>query len=170
MPHPEDPELDQPQRPDYLGAHITIDNVSTHRTPEIRRWLQRHPRFHANLTPVYSFWINLVERCFSEPITEWIRRGTHRSVTEFKDLIQHWVGIWNNNPRPYTVDQIPTLSPHIPNAFPTPGTSCLNGRQPHRSIHRHRRTIVPQDQWIDVDGRDSLVFEAKGAERDQDLR
>jgi len=88
--------------PDDLDIHIIIDNQSTHKTPEIHRWLVRHPRFHIHFTPTYSSWMNLVERWFSELTTKWIRRGTHRTVAELKDSIQHWVDTWNDNPRPYT--------------------------------------------------------------------
>lgn len=88
--------------PDNLDVHVIIDNVSTHKTPEIQRWLVRHPRFHVHFTPTYSSWINLVERWFAELTNKWIRRGTHRSVTELRESIQHWVDTWNDNPRPYT--------------------------------------------------------------------
>jgi len=88
--------------PDGLDVHLVLDNLSTHKTPEIHRWLLRHPRFHVHFTPTYSSWMNLVERWFSELTTKWIRRGTHRSVTELKNSIQHWVDTWNENPRPYT--------------------------------------------------------------------
>ena len=103
---------------DHLDIHIILDNVSTHKTPEIQRWLQRHPRFTFHFTPTYSSWMNLVERWFAELTTKWIRRGTHRSVTELKDSIQHWVDTWNDNPRPYTwhktADQIlDTLAAYI---------------------------------------------------------
>jgi transcriptional regulator with XRE-family HTH domain len=46
--------------PEHLAVHLVVDNVSTHKTPEIRRWLVRHPRFHLHFTPTYSSWINLV--------------------------------------------------------------------------------------------------------------
>jgi transposase len=62
--------------PDHLDIHIVIDNVSSHKTPEIQRWLIRHPRFHIHFTPTYSSWMNLVERWFSELTTKWIQRGT----------------------------------------------------------------------------------------------
>ena len=88
--------------PDQLDVHVVIDNVSTHKTPEVHRWLVRHRRFHVHFTPTYSSWLNLVERWFAELTTKWIRRGTHRSVTELRDSIQHWVDTWNQNPRPYT--------------------------------------------------------------------
>ena len=54
--------------------------------------------------------MNLVERWFSEPATKWLRRGTHRSVTELKDSINHWTDNWNDNPKPFvwhkTADEI----------------------------------------------------------------
>jgi transposase len=52
--------------PDDLDLHLVVDNVSTHKTPEIRRWLLRHPRFYLHFTPSYSSWMNLVERWFAE--------------------------------------------------------------------------------------------------------
>ena len=46
-------DLIDEQVPDELAVHVVLDNVATHRTAEIQRWLQRHPRFrfplHADL-------------------------------------------------------------------------------------------------------------------------
>ena len=39
--------------------HVIVDNSSNHKTPEIHRWLVRHPRFTLHLTPTYSSWLNL---------------------------------------------------------------------------------------------------------------
>lgn len=88
--------------PDHLDVHIVLDNVSTHKTPAIQRWLVRHPRFKLHFTPTYSSWMNLVERWFSELTTKWLRRGTHTSVAELQDSINAWVDNWNHNPRPFT--------------------------------------------------------------------
>jgi transposase len=104
--------------PDDLDVHVVLDNVSTHKTPEIQRWLKRHPRFTFHFTPTYSSWMNLVERWFSELTTKWIRRGTHHSVTELKDSIQYWTEHWNENPKPFvwhkTADDIlDTLAAYI---------------------------------------------------------
>ena len=87
--------------PDDLDVHLIIDNVSTHKTPEIHRWLLRHPRFHLHFTPTYSSWMNMVERWFAELTEKWLRRGTHRSTKELKDSIAHWVQQWNDDPRPF---------------------------------------------------------------------
>jgi len=87
--------------PEDLDVHLVVDNVSTHKTPEIKRWLVRHPRFHLHFTPTYSSWINLVERWFAELTTKWLRRGTHRSTKELESSITDWVEHWNREPKPF---------------------------------------------------------------------
>jgi transposase len=90
--------------------HLVLDNASSHKTPQVRRWFAAHPRFHLHLTPTSSSWINLVERWFSELTTKLLRRGAHRSVRALNADIRQWIDTWNENPRPYvwtkTADQI----------------------------------------------------------------
>jgi transposase len=88
--------------PDELAVHVVCDNASTHKAPEIQRWLKRHRRFTLHYTPTYSSWLNQVERWFSELTTKKLRRSTHRSVNELRRDINHWVEHWNENPRPFT--------------------------------------------------------------------
>jgi transposase len=96
--------------PADLAVHVICDNSSTHTTPAIQRWLLAHPRFQLHFTPTYSSWLNLVERWFSELTSKWLRRGTHRSVTELQAAIQAWIDTWNEHPRPFvwtkTADEI----------------------------------------------------------------
>lgn len=96
--------------PDHLDVHIVLDNVSTHKTPAIERWLKRHPRFSFHFTPTYSSWMNLVERWFAELTNKWLRRGTHHSVNDLTASIRTWITNWNDDPRPYvwhkTADEI----------------------------------------------------------------
>jgi transposase len=87
--------------PEHLDVHLVIDNVSTHKTPEIHRWLVRHPRFHLHFTPTYSSWMNLVERWFAELTNKWLRRGTHRSTKELEASINGWIDRWNDDPKPF---------------------------------------------------------------------
>ena len=87
--------------PEGLEVHVVLDNSSTHKTPQIRRWLQRHPRFTLHFTPTYSSWLNLVERWFAELTTKWIKRGSHRSVRDLVASIRTWIENWNDEPRPY---------------------------------------------------------------------
>ena len=37
--------------PDNLAVHVICDNASTHKAPEIQRWLKRHRRFTLHDTP-----------------------------------------------------------------------------------------------------------------------
>jgi transposase len=88
--------------PDGLDVHVICDNASTHKAPEIQRWLQRHRHFTLHYTPTYSSWLNQVERWFSELTTKKLRRATHRCVDELRRDINNWVEHWNDNPRPFT--------------------------------------------------------------------
>ena len=87
--------------PAHLDVHVVLDNSSTHKTPSIQRWLQRHPRFTLHFTPTYSSWLSLVERSFAELTTKWIKRGAHRSVRELVASIRTWIGGWNDDPKPF---------------------------------------------------------------------
>jgi transposase len=40
--------------PAELDVHLVCDNLSTHKTPAIKAWLARHPRFHVHFTPTGS--------------------------------------------------------------------------------------------------------------------
>ena len=88
--------------PAELDVHVVLDNSSTHKTPSIQRWLQRHPRFTLHFTPTYSSWLNLVERCFAELTTKWLARSAHRSVPDLVASIRTWITNWNEDPKPYT--------------------------------------------------------------------
>jgi transposase len=96
--------------PEDFDVHLIVDNSSTHKTPTVRRWLVRHPRFTLHFTPTYSSWLNLVERWFAELTNKWLRRGTHRSVKELAASIRTWINNWNDNPQPFvwhkTADEI----------------------------------------------------------------
>jgi len=96
--------------PEGLEVHLILDNYATHKTPDIGRWLLRHPRFHLHFTPTSGSWLNMVERWFGELTTKKIKRGAHMSVRALEKDIREWIATWNENPRPYvwvkTADQI----------------------------------------------------------------
>jgi transposase len=87
--------------PAELDVHVVLDNLSTHKAPQVQRWLLRHRRFHFHFTPTYSSWLNLVERWFSALTTKKLRRAAHRSVKELATDIETWVEHWNQDPKPY---------------------------------------------------------------------
>jgi transposase len=96
--------------PAGLDLHLICDNYATHKTPAIRKWLLRHPRFHLHFTPTSASWLNLVERWFAELTNRKLRRSAHRSITELEADVRKWINEWNKNPRPFvwakTADEI----------------------------------------------------------------
>jgi transposase len=87
--------------PTGLDVHVVCDNYGTHKTPAVRAWLDRHPRFHMHFTPTGSSWINQVERWFAYLTGQMIRRGVHKSVQALETDIRAWVQNWNDDPRPF---------------------------------------------------------------------
>jgi transposase len=87
--------------PADLDVHLVCDNLATHKTPAIREWLARHPRFHLHFTPTGSSWINQVERWFGLLTDQLIRRGVHQSVVALENDVREWIKNWNQNPTPF---------------------------------------------------------------------
>ena len=48
--------------PKRLDLHLIVDNYAAHKTPEVKRWLKKHPRFHMHFTPTSASWLNQVDR------------------------------------------------------------------------------------------------------------
>jgi transposase len=67
--------------PADLDVHLVCDNYGTHKTPAIRAWLAKHPRFHMHFTPTGSSWIG-PGRCGS------FGRRASRS--------RRWLGSWGS--------------------------------------------------------------------------
>ncbi|MFJ3206235.1 IS630 family transposase [Streptomyces sp. NPDC086989] len=96
--------------PADLQVHLILDNYATHKTPDVKRWLLSHPRFHLHFTPASASWLNLVERWFAELTHKKLKRGVHRSVQALERDIRTWLADWNEQPRPFvwtkTADEI----------------------------------------------------------------
>lgn len=87
--------------PAELDVHLVCDNYGTHKTPAIRAWMAKHPRFHMHFTPTGSSWINQVERWFGFLTDQMIRRGVHKSVQSLEKDVRAWIADWNTHPRPF---------------------------------------------------------------------
>mgnify|MGYP006137898329 CR=1 FL=1 len=69
--------------PANTDVHVVMDNYGTHKHPEVRDWLAKHPRIHMHFVPTSSSWLNLVERFFRDVRVTEIYEGT----TEVQALI-----------------------------------------------------------------------------------
>src|SRR3954470_3304306 len=87
--------------PAVLDIHLVMDNYGTHKTPAIKNWLARHPRFHVHFTPTSASWLNQVERWFATLTQKYIRRGTHRSTRQLEQAIKKYLAINNADPHPF---------------------------------------------------------------------
>lgn len=88
--------------PDELDIHIVLDNLSTHKTPLIKRWLSQHPRFHLHFTPTHASWLNMVERFFGLLTEHALRRGSHSSTAQLRRAIHEYLDAHNDDPKPFS--------------------------------------------------------------------
>jgi transposase len=84
-----------------VTIHIVMDNYGTHKTPRVKRWLARHPRFVIHFTPTSASWLNQVERFFAELTTKRLRRGVFRSVRALEQAIADYLAGHNAAPKPF---------------------------------------------------------------------
>ncbi len=96
--------------PNRLRIHLILDNYATHNHPNVKAWLNRHPRFELHFTPTASSWLNMVEIFFSQLTDKAIRRGIFHSVPSLIDAIETYLATHNQSPQPFqwtaTADQI----------------------------------------------------------------
>jgi len=89
---------------------VVLDNVSSHKTPAIREWLEDHPRVSFHFTPTSASWMNQIETWFGILSRQTIRRGSFGSVKELIAMIDAFTAQWNAGSTPFhwvkTADQI----------------------------------------------------------------
>ena len=91
--------------PKGLQIHLILDNYSTHKHENVKKWLAKHPRFHLHFTPTSSSWCNLVERFFGKLTDKALRRGVFHSVPDLIAAIEAYLKATNDNPQPFVWTQ-----------------------------------------------------------------
>ena len=81
--------------PNGLELHLILDNSSTHKTPEVKKWLAKHLRFILHFTPTSASWLNAVEGWFSQLERRAIYRGVFTSVKELRNEIHRFIKVHN---------------------------------------------------------------------------
>lgn len=87
--------------PARQDVHLVLDNYATHKTPDVKAWLAKHPRFKLHFTPTSASWLNLVERFFAEITSRRIRRGSYSSVDDLEATIFEYLAHHNEKPKPF---------------------------------------------------------------------
>jgi transposase len=90
------------QVPKRKAIHAIVDNYATHKHPQVRAWLARHPRWAFHFTPTSASWLNAVETFFARLTRRRLTRGVFRSVDELKAAINRFVAETNADPKPFT--------------------------------------------------------------------
>ena len=98
------------QTPKELELHLIVDNYSTHKHENVRKWLTRNKRVTLHFIPTSSSWLNLVERFFGLLTQRQLKRGVFTSVKELEKAIGQFIDQHNQTLEPFvwtkTVDQI----------------------------------------------------------------
>jgi transposase len=77
------------------GQHVIaiLDNLSTHKTQEVRDWLVEHPRWQLVFTPKHASWLNQVEIFFSILARRLLKHGQftdpHDLATQMLAYVEH---------------------------------------------------------------------------------
>ena len=81
-------------------VHVILDNYATHKHPNVRRWLDRHP-FAFHFTPTSCSWLNAVEGFFAKLAKQRLKRGVFRCVVDLQATINRFVAQTNHDPKPF---------------------------------------------------------------------
>jgi transposase len=87
--------------PEDKAVHAILDNYAAHKTPQVRRWLARHPRWTFHFTPTSSSWLNAVEGFFAKLFKRRLKRGVFCSLVELQAAINRFVAEHNLSPKPF---------------------------------------------------------------------
>ena len=79
--------------------HVIADNLSAHKSPTVRDFLEAHRSVRLHFTPTYSSWLNQVELWFSKIERDVIARGVFTSVPDLKRKLMRYIRHYNKAPR-----------------------------------------------------------------------
>ena len=82
-------------------VHAILDNYAAHKTPQVRRWLERHPRWTFHFTPTSCSWLNAVEGFFANLSRRRLKRGVFCSLVELQTAINRFIAEHNEKPKPF---------------------------------------------------------------------
>ena len=110
-------------------VHAIVDNYAAHKQPNVRRWLERHPRWTFHFTPTPASWLNAVEGFFATLTKRRLKRGVFRSVADLQAAINRFLDEHNQQSRPFawTADPDKIIA------------AVRRGHQVLNSIHSHVR-------------------------------
>ncbi len=92
-----------------IDVHVVLDNLSAHKSPLVKRWLSRHPRFqlHSRRSTLRG---STSSSFFGLLTEEALKRGSHTSIPQLRAAILAYVDAHNDQGKPFkwtkTADEI----------------------------------------------------------------
>ncbi len=93
------------QRDPRRELHLICDNYGTHKHPNVKAWIAKHPRFTLHFTPTSASWLNPAERWFALITGQAIRRASFDSVKQLARTITRYPAEWNKDAKPFVWTQ-----------------------------------------------------------------
>ncbi len=79
-----------------------LDNLSTHKTPNVQTWLAQHPRWQMVFTPKHASWLNQVEIFFSILTRRLLKQGQFSDTNDLATQMLAFVELHNLTARPFS--------------------------------------------------------------------
>lgn len=79
-----------------------LDNLSTHKTPNVQAWLDEHPRWQMVFTPKHASWLNQVEIFFSILTRRLLKHGQFTGADDLATQMLAYVEHHNLTAQPFT--------------------------------------------------------------------
>ena len=79
--------------------HVIADNLSSHKTDQVKAFLAEHPNVQLHFTPTYSSWLNQVELWFGRIERDVIARGVFTSIADLKRKLMRYIRNYDKAPR-----------------------------------------------------------------------
>jgi transposase len=90
------------QVPPEKTIHDIVDNYAAHKHPNVRGWLERHPRWTFHFMPTSASWLNAVEGFFATLTKRRLKRGVFWSVADLQATINSFLEEHNQHSQPFT--------------------------------------------------------------------
>jgi transposase len=87
-------------QPQQREVHVILDNLSSHKSKAVQRFLDENPRVKFHFTPTYSSWLNQVEIWFAKIERDVIERGVFTSTDDLSRKLMRYIRRYKRNARP----------------------------------------------------------------------
>ena len=80
---------------------LTVDNYSTHKQEDVKKWLKKNKRVDLRFIPTRSSWLKWVARFFGLLTEKQLKRGVFSSVKALEASRYDFIARHNESPKPF---------------------------------------------------------------------